>query len=41
MKAGAGVTEQLKATDQMRWVGLMNNFRNAAEEIVADEIIYV
>ena len=35
-----GVTEQLKASDQMRWVRLMNNIRNAAEEIVLNEIIY-
>ena len=35
-----GVNEQLKAPDQMRWVRLMNNIRNAAEEIVLNEIIY-
>ena len=35
-----GVNEQLKASDQMRWVRLMNNIRNAAEEIVLNEIIY-
>ena len=29
-----GVTEQLKATNQMRWVSLMNNIRTRAEEIV-------
>ena len=40
MKAGAGVTEQLKATDQMKWVGLMNNLGNAAEKIVLDEFIF-
>lgn len=34
-----GVTEELKATDQMRWVGLMNNFQAQAEEIVLEEII--
>ena len=39
MKAGAGVTEQLKAVDQMKWVGLMNNLRNAAEEIVVEETV--
>ena len=39
MKAGAGVTEQLKATDQMKWVGLMNNLRNAAEKIVLEELV--
>ena len=34
------VTEQLKAQDQMAWVGAMNNIRNAAEEIVLNELIY-
>ena len=41
MKVGAGITEELKASDQMEWVGLMNNVKSAAEEIVAKEIIYV
>ena len=36
-----GVTEQLKATDMMKWVGMMNNFKNQAEEIVLKELIYV
>ena len=35
-----GVTEELKATDQMKWVGLMNNFRSAAEEQILEELIY-
>ena len=35
-----GVTEELKARDQMAWVGAVNNIRNAAEEIVLDELIY-
>ena len=35
-----GITEQLKAQDQMAWVGAMNNIRNAAEEIVLADIIY-
>ena len=35
------VHEELKRTDQLKWVGLMNNFKNAAEEIVYSEIIYV
>ena len=34
------VTEQLKATDQMKWVGMMNNIRHAAEETVLEELIY-
>lgn len=35
-----GVTEQLKAQDQMLWVRKMNNIRNAAEEIVLKEMVY-
>lgn len=35
-----GVNEQLKATDQMAWVGAMNNIRNCAEEIVFNDLIY-
>ena len=34
------VNESLKATDQMQWVGLMNNLRQAAEEIILNELIY-
>ncbi len=41
MKAGAGITEELKASDQIKWVGLMNNVRSAAEETVIRELIYV
>lgn len=36
-----GVTETLKKQDQMKWVGLMNNIRNCAEEIVLETIVYV
>lgn len=35
-----GVTEKLKASNQMEWIGRMNNIRNAAEEIVRSELIY-
>jgi hypothetical protein len=35
-----GVTENLKANDQMAWVRHMNNIRNRAEEIVSSECIY-
>ena len=35
-----GITEELKARDHMVWVGVVNNIRNAAEEIVRNEIIY-
>ena len=34
-----GITEQLKTSDQMAWVGAMNNIRNRAEEIVLREVI--
>lgn len=36
-----GVTEELKAADQMEWVRCMNNIRNRAEEIVKAELIYI
>ena len=36
-----GVTEALKAADQMAWVRRMNNIRDRAEEIVLNEIVYV
>ena len=36
----AGVTEELKACDPMRWVGLMNTLKAQAEEIIQDELIY-
>lgn len=35
-----GVTEQLKAENQMEWVQRMNNIRNRASEIVSSEIIF-
>ena len=41
MKAGAGITEELKAAEQMKWIGLMNNVKSAAEEIVLRELVYV
>ena len=34
------VTEELKACDSMRWVGLMNTLKAQAEEIIQDELIY-
>ena len=40
MKDKQGITEELKARDQMAWVGAVNNIRNVAEEIVCNEIIY-
>ena len=35
-----GVTEQLKADNQMEWIGRMNNIRQRATEVVNEEIIY-
>ena len=35
-----GVTEALKAVDQMAWVQRMNSIRNRAEEIVLNELVY-
>ena len=40
MKASEDVTEELKAADQMAWVGAMNSIRNRAEEIILRELIY-
>lgn len=40
MAKSEGVTEELKATDQMKWVGLMNSIRQAAEEIVLSELVF-
>lgn len=34
-----GIDEHLKATDQMRWVQMMNNVRNSAEETIMRELI--
>lgn len=41
MAAAEGITEQLKATDQMEWLRRMNSIRNRAEEIVIREVVYV
>lgn len=40
-KENQGVTELLKATDQMEWVGRMNNIVAQVEEIIFSKIIYV
>lgn len=40
MAQAEGITEELKASDQMAWVGAMNNIRNRAEELAFKEIIY-
>lgn len=36
-----GVTEKLKADNQMEWVGVMNNIRQRAMEVVNTELIYI
>ena len=41
MKAAEGVTEELKARNQLEWVGRMNNICNRAEEIIKSELIYI
>lgn len=41
MAAAQGITEELKARDQMAWVGAMENIRSATEEIVLSELIYI
>jgi hypothetical protein len=40
LKAFEGVTGELKATNQMTWVGAMNSIRNRAEGIIKYELIY-
>ena len=40
LKKSAGVTEELKASDPMKWVGLMNTLKAQAEEIILTELIY-
>lgn len=40
MKVQEGVTEVLKATDQMAWVARMNSIYNRAEEVVLNELVY-
>ncbi|MDO5435602.1 MAG: TnpV protein [Clostridia bacterium] len=39
MAKEAGITEQMKVTDQLRWVGLMNTIRQQIEEIILSEIV--
>ena len=36
-----GITDELKARDQMAWVGAVNNIWNVAEEIVLKELVYI
>lgn len=41
LKKQNNLTEKMKNTDQLYWVGMMNNLKNTAEEIVLKELIYV
>ena len=40
MKTSEGVIEELKAADQMAWIGAMNSIHNRAKEIILREMIY-
>ena len=40
LKKSMGLTEQMKAQDPMKWVGLMNNAKSKAEERILSELIY-
>ena len=40
MTAAEGVTESMKAHDQLKWVQIMNNIRSRAEEIILSEMIF-
>lgn len=41
MMEAAGVTEELKARDPMRWVGLMNTLKAQVEEVLLQELVYI
>jgi len=41
LKQQNNLTEEMKNTDQLYWVSMMNNFKNTAEEIILNELIYV
>ena len=41
MQEAEGVTEALKAADQLEWVRRMNSIRNRAEEIIQKELIFI
>lgn len=41
LKERNNLTEEMKNTNQLYWVGMMNSFKNTAEEIVYKELIYV
>ena len=41
LKSKSNLTEEMKNSDPLYWTGMMNNFKNVAEEIVLKELIYV
>lgn len=41
LKVKSNLTENMKNTDILYWVGMMNNFKNQAEEIIFNELIYI
>ena len=41
LKQQSNLTEKMKNTNQLYWVGMMNSLKNTAEEIVLNELIYV
>lgn len=41
LKQQNNLTEEMKNTDQLYWVSMMNNFKDTAEEIILKELIYV
>ena len=41
LKSKSNLTEDMKNTDMLYWVGMMNNFKDQAEEIILKELIYV
>lgn len=41
LKEQENITEELKAINQLKWVGKMNNIKNRAEEIILSDLIYI
>lgn len=41
LKANSNLTEEMKDTSPLYWVGMMNNFKNQAEEIILKELIFI
>ena len=41
MAKADGITEEMKNSDPLHWVGMMNNYKNCAEEMILSELIFV